>query len=108
MAIKKITDEALNKKINQALFLLNACLFALDELESTSLFKHSLKAKIKSLSSELEFTLKTPMKSACDSNHESYQKFMISLESISKLMSELSVFQLGEAETAVTEIKNKY
>ena len=106
MNTKAIQDEELNQKITQACFLLNASLFALDELQSTKLFKHSLKNKIKGLSGELESLLSTPMKTAYESNPESYQKFINGLGNIAKTLSELSVFQIEEADKLVSNIKN--
>lgn len=105
MNTKVIQDEELNQKITQACFLLNASLFALDELQSTNLFKHSLKNKIKGLSQELELLLAAPMETASKSNPESYQKFINGLGSIAKTLSALSVFQIEEAEKAVSNIK---
>lgn len=102
-----IKDKELGEKITQACFLLNATLFALEELQSTRLFKHSLKNKIKGLNEELEVFLKVPMETAFQSNPGSYDKMLNGLSNIAKTISQLSVFQIEEAEKAINQVKDK-
>ena len=81
-------------QITQACFLLNASLYALDNLTQTDLFQHSLKYKINGLSKDLEKVLTSPMKSAIETDEVAFHKFLGALEGIAEKLSKCSVHDL--------------